>query len=353
MLHFFTILTAVLFACVSYLNTLRGEVDHVSYALAKTTLQIFPTKFPRNDSVDPDRWRARFKTVSTIRFSHLHPTSSVDVYHDGVSAGDFRLLRIYNGNSSATDDTMKDVLVFYFGGGFVLGGVDENDELCRLFAKYTDFVVVAVQYSLAPEHPFPRGFNDTMAGLQWVKNNIAQHGGNPERIFISGESAGGNLAAAVTARNLDTDFVAVEDRVSIIGALLVYPGTSGNFSLPSFIDYANFSGILTTNIVKHALDLYSGGIPCTVEQYTCLPMYIPDTILAQFPPTEFVVAEYDVLRDDSLLLMERMQALQVPVTLSHYRSTIHGFFGRQLFPEGINSIKKASAKLLEMAKRTL
>ncbi len=352
MLHIVSILVALLLVCVSYLNTLRGEVDHVSYALAKASFQIFPTTFPRNDSVDPDRWRARFKTVSTISLSPVHPTSSVDVYHDGVVEGDFRLLRIYNGNVGATD-TLKDVLVFYFGGGFVLGGVDENDELCRLFAKYTDFVVVAVQYSLAPEHPFPRGFNDTMAGLRWVRDNIAEHGGNPERIFISGESAGGNLAAAVTAHNLDTDFVSEDNRVSIIGALLVYPGTSGNYSLPSFITYANYSGILTTNIVKHALALYSGGTPCTPEQYTCLPMYIPDRFLAQFPPAVFVVAEYDVLRDDSLLLMERMQALQVPVTLSHYRSTIHGFFGRELFPEGINSIKQASAKLLEMAKRNL
>ncbi len=111
MLHIVSILVALLLVCVSYLNTLRGEVDHVSYALAKASFQIFPTTFPRNDSVDPDRWRARFKTVSTISLSPVHPTSSVDVYHDGVVEGDFRLLRIYNGNVGATD-TLKDVLVY-------------------------------------------------------------------------------------------------------------------------------------------------------------------------------------------------------------------------------------------------
>jgi len=344
-----TTAVAVLASAAFYLNLQRGEADLVSYALAKVTLQVFPTTFPRNDSIDPPKWRERFNAVSTISLSPLFATSTTDVFHDGVEKGDFRLIRVYNGGASPSEQ-LKDVLVFYFGGGFVLGSVDANEELCRLFVKNTNFVVVAVQYSLAPEYPFPRGFDDSMAGLQWVKKNIARYGGNPERIFISGESAGGNLATAVTARNLDTVFVAVEDRVSIIGALLVYPGTSGNFSLPSFIEYANYSGILTMNLVKHALSLYSGGAPCTTDQYTCLPMYVPDAILAQFPPTEFVVAEYDVLRDDSLFLADRMHALSVPTTVSLYRSTIHGFFGRPLFPEGLNSIERASAKLLEMSR---
>lgn len=352
MLHYFTGITTVLIAFIIYTNEQRGHVDMVSYSLARLAYHALPETFPKNDSIDPVLWRARHSSMC-INLKGENPVSVVDIYHDGVVEGDHRHIRIYNGNTAtARDGAPKDVLVYYFGGGFVLGSVQDNDPLLRLFADLTDFVVVGVEYSLAPEHPYPRAFNDAFAALRWVQENIASHGGHPDRIFVSGESAGGNLAAGVTARNLDTNHVAVEERVGVIGTLLVYPGTSGNYSLESFTKYAKFNGILTTEKVKHVFNLYSGGVAYTTDEYALMPMYIPSHILAQFPPTEFVVAEYDVLRDDSLLLIERMKAVAAPVSMTMYPHTIHGFFGRDVFPEGYSSVVRAAKKLLEMSAET-
>jgi acetyl esterase len=327
---------------------LRGKVDLISFTVAKLSYAVFPTNFPRNDSIDPDKWRARVKAVSIPL--HAKPgVSVVDIQHDGVVKDEFRLIRLYN-SGSASDQTPRDVLVYYFGGGFVVGCVEENDGLLKTMAGETNFIVVGIQYSLAPEYPYPRGFNDSLAGLRWVKHNIAQYGGNPERIFVSGESAGGNLAAGVTARNLDTRYVPVEDRVNVIGTLLIYPGTSGNFSLESYQKYSTYNGILTTSTVKHVLGLYQGGVVYNnTEEYTLFPLYIPKHILSQFPPTIFVVAEYDVLRDDSLLLIERMKAVNAPVHMSMHND-IHGFFGRDLFPNSPAAVKNACRILKNIAR---
>jgi acetyl esterase len=343
-------LTAV-FACLSALvalvNHQRGEVDLISFAVAKFTYAVFPENFPKNDSVDPAKWRARVRAASRPLFTKPQ-VSFIDIQHDGVVAGDSRLIRVYNYNSTA-GAAPRDVLIFYYGGGFVVGCVEENDGLYRTMAKETNFVIVAVEYSLAPEFPYPRALHDSMAALHWTRDNIAQYGGNPDRVFVGGESAGGKLAAAVTARNLDTEYVAVENRVNVIGTLLVYPGTSGNFSLPSFTKYATYNGILTTQTVKHVLSLYRGGVDYDTSEYGLLPLYTPAHILAQFPPTEVVVAEYDCLRDDSLKLVERLRAVKAPVHMTMYRRSIHGFFGRDLFPEGHKAVVQACKVLKNIA----
>lgn len=335
-------------ALVALINIQRGEVDLWSFAIAKLSYAAFPVNFPKNDSVDPVKWRARELAGSKSFFSKPN-VSTVDILHDGVVEGDHRLIRLYNYNSSSNAEP-RDVLLYFYGGGFVVGSVEGTDGIYRTMAAETNFVVVGVEYSLAPEFPYPRAFLDCQAALRWTKDHIAEYGGNPDRIFVSGESAGGNLAAAVVARNLDTDYVPVEDRVSVIGTLLVYPGTSGNFSLPSFTKYATYSGILTTQTVKHVLSLYQGGVTYDgPSEYALFPLYTPAHILAQFPPTEVVVAEYDCLRDDSLMLIERLRAANAPVHKTMYRRSIHGFFGRDLFPESHRAVVNACRILKNIA----
>lgn len=348
-MQIFTILFACIAAFVAYLNFLRGEMDVVSFGVAKITHHILPIKFPQNDSVEPSKWRERIKSVSSPIWAKPD-VNIVDIQHDGVVQDDFRLIRLYNAGNSNSEP--RDVLLFLHGGGFVVGSVDENDALCKTMAAETGFVVVSAQYSLAPEHPYPRGLNDSMAALHWIRDNIASYGGNPQRIFVSGESAGGNLAIAITARNLDPAYYSVQERVSIIGLLLVYPGTSGNFTLDSFVKYSNFNGILRTSTVEHVLELYKGGVTYGPEEFYLLPMYTPAALLAQFPPTEFVVAEYDCLRDDSLLMAQRMREAkrEMDVHVTRYRTAIHGFFGRDLFPEGHRAVVAACRTLLKIAR---
>jgi acetyl esterase len=264
-----------------------------------------------------------------------------------VVPGEKRLIRIFNANNSS-HSAARDVLLFYFAGAWMLGNVDDNDKLCKTLAAQTGFIVACVEYSLAPERPFPRGFQDSVAALRWVKRNVAKYGGDPNRVFLSGESAGGNLVTAITAYNYDPHQTSAEDQVSLLGLLLVYPPTAANFSTDSYIKYARFNGMLTASEMRHAWEMYSGGVKVDYSDYWYQPLHAPSTLLAQFPPTIVVVAEYDVLRDDALMLAARLVEANVSVDVTVY-PTIHGFFGRDGSALGGKAVMEATAKLRRLS----
>lgn len=333
----------------SYIYAFKGNAEITAFAVSKLAIAFMPETFPGNDTQEAQLWRRLF-SISSISLRSYPDIQYSDVQVvNGRYAGEERLIRVYNGGSS---DNLRDVAVFYFSGAWILGSVSDNDRLLRNMALHTGFVVVGVEYSLAPEYPFPRGFDDALFGLQWVKHNIAQYGGNPERIFVTGESAGGNLAAAVAAHNLDIEFTSVEDRVNVVGVALVYPPLAANFHTESYTKYARYSGILSGAQMQHGWSLYAGGRHIPESDYTFQPLYAPDRLLSQFPPTEILVAEFDVLRDDSLMFADKLQALGVPVHVQMYNDTIHGFFGRDFSPSGDSSVKYLSDRLLAMSTST-
>eukprot|EP00600_Ochromonadales_sp_CCMP1393_P007489 CAMPEP_0174964160 /NCGR_PEP_ID=MMETSP0004_2-20121128/5726_1 /TAXON_ID=420556 /ORGANISM="Ochromonas sp., Strain CCMP1393" /LENGTH=396 /DNA_ID=CAMNT_0016212855 /DNA_START=59 /DNA_END=1249 /DNA_ORIENTATION=- len=357
----------VLFAIV---YAWQGEVEFVSFILAKGSYLFMPEVFPKNDTADANLWRDILRTSSLYQLPPVE-VNVVDVYIDRPDDNNSKQwLRIYNSNSTASD-VPKDVLIFYFPGAWMLGGIPDTDHLIRTIAAETNFVAVSVDYRLAPEHPFPHGFNDAFNGLQWVKNNIGHYGGDPFRIVVTGESAGGNLAAAVTARNLDRDYVSFQDRASVIGLLMVYPPLAANFTTESYMKYSTYNYMLTATEMKYAWNMYGGGTDTaaggdldevedgtstgtgsrastvTTEKeisirteidttlttsdprgYTYQPILTPNHILQEFPPTVMIVAEYDVLRDDSYNFAERLHRLGIDCEVHNYNSTIHGFLGR-------------------------
>jgi acetyl esterase len=343
MSSFLTIFIPVMLILITCINFAREGVDFTSFMCSKLSLQFLPPVFPQNTLEDAKRFRNFLYLGSKLSIVSDPDILSQDVSFPGSRLDQSVRVRIYN---QGGDNDKKDVLIYFFPGAWIIGGINDNDSLCKHFAKYTGFVVVAVDYSLVPEYPFPHGFNDARASLIWTKHNIASYGGNPKRIFVSGESAGGNLAAAVTARNLDAEFTSEDDRVSVVGLLLVYPPLAANFSTESYVKYSRYNGMLTTAVMKHAWELYRASSAIADDDYTFQPLLTPLHILAHFPPTHIVVAEYDVLRDDSLLFAEKLQAASVTVTVANYNTTVHGFFGRSLFPAGLRAVREASDVLL-------
>lgn len=330
----------------SYIYAFKGNTEIIAFSVSKLAIAFMPETFPGNDTQEAQLWRRLFSIASiSIRSYPAINYTDVQVV-DERYAGEERLIRVYHGGSV---EKQRDVAVFYFSGAWILGSVADNDRLLRNMALHTGFVVVGIEYSLAPEYPFPRAFEDALFGLQWVKKNIAQYGGNPERIFVTGESAGGNLAAAVVARNLDTEFTSHVDRVSVAGVALVYPPLAANFETESYIKYGRYSGILSGAQMQHGWALYAGGRQIPDSDYTFQPLYAPDRLLSQFPPTEILVAEYDVLRDDSLMFADKLRALDVLVHVQMYNDTIHGFFGRDFSPSGDSSVQYLCDRLLAMS----
>ncbi len=222
------------------------------------------------------------------------------------------LVRIYAPES----DRSLPVTVYFHGGGFVIGNLDSHDNVCRALANRTPAIVVSVDYRLAPESPFPAAPIDAYDALQWVIAHAGEFGGDPARVAVAGDSAGGNLAtvAALMARNRKGHLPVFQ--------LLVYPVTDATHSQPSYEE--NGEGyFLTKEAMQWFLRHYVPDGQDKRHPYLS-PLFEKD--LTGLPPAHIIVAEYDPLRDEGTTYARRLEAAGVQVTISHYAGLVHGFF---------------------------
>ena len=206
-------------------------------------------------------------------------------------------------------------LVYFHGGGWVVGSLDSHDGPCRALAARTPCVVVAVDYRLAPENRFPAAVEDAWAATAWVAEHAASIGADPRRIAVGGDSAGGNLAAVVALRARDHG-------LSLALQLLVYPVTDRSFDTPSYRECAS-GYFLTLDSMRWFWDHYLGPDGDGADPEAS-PLRAAD--LAGVAPGLVVTAEYDPLRDEGEAYARRLEEAGVPVTLSRYDGMIHGFY---------------------------
>lgn len=207
------------------------------------------------------------------------------------------------------------VLLYYFGGGWTLGSLDTSDVVCRTLAAEAGCLVVSVGYRLAPEHPFPAAVHDCHAGLRWVAAHTGELGADPARLAVGGDSAGGNLAAAVT-------LLARDGGPRLAGQLLVYPNTdqlADDVSMRENADPCLFNHHSVAWYARHYLR-----DPADAADPLASPLRAAD--LSGLPPALVVTAEYDPLRDQGEAYARRLAGAGVPVELTRYPGMAHGFF---------------------------
>ena len=207
------------------------------------------------------------------------------------------------------------VLVFFHGGGWVLGDLETVDNLCRRFANGSGCAVVSVDYRLAPESKFPGPFEDCMQAVRVISEQAGSFGIDPSRLAVGGDSAGGNLAASVA-------IAASRDRsIPIAFQLLLYPITHHAFDTPSYSDNAEGYG-LGREMMAWYWDQYLAR-PEDGRSPLASPLLAEDP--AGLPPTLVITAGYDVLRDEGQAYARKLEAAGVAVELIHYPGMIHGF----------------------------
>jgi acetyl esterase len=211
---------------------------------------------------------------------------------------------------------LRPALVFFHGGGWVIGDLDTHDGICRSLANAADCVVASVDYRLAPEHRYPTAAEDAFAATRWVATEGRRLGIDGRRLAVGGDSAGGNLAAVVTlmARERGGPPLAFQ--------LLVVPCTHHAFDTPSYKDCGE-GYLLTRDAMRWFWNLYLRR-PEDGREAFASPLLAPN--LAGLPPALVITAGYDPLRDEGEAYAARLREAGVPVTLTRYPGMIHGFF---------------------------
>lgn len=229
------------------------------------------------------------------------------------------------------------VLVYAHGGGFVFCDVDSHDGLCRSLANLTPAVVVSVDYRLAPEHAWPTAAEDVYAVTRWVADHAAELGGDPARIVVGGDSAGGNLAAvtALMARDRGGPDLAAQ--------LLLYPVIAAEFDTESYRLFG--SGYYNP---RPALQWYwDQYVPDTADREH--PYASPlNASLVGLPPAVVVLAGHDPLRDEGMAYADALSAAGVPTVLRPFEGGIHGFMTMPMLDVAHTARRQASSGLAEL-----
>ncbi len=209
-------------------------------------------------------------------------------------------------------------IVYYHGGGHVIGSLDTHDFIARNLCAGSEALVASVDYRMGPEHKFPAAVEDSFAALQWVRANAASLGADPSRIGVHGDSAGANLAAVVALQARDAAIP--ELRLQS----LVYPVGDYTLSGASYRRYARGCGMLTPDAMAWFGRHYLRS-PADAEDWRASP--IKASSFAGVAPAIIVVAECDVLHDDGEGYAEALRGAGVPVEYREYAGMIHGFLG--------------------------
>ena len=295
--------------------------------------QMAALKMPKSWEVGPQAARAAMK-MSIFRKGNT-PIGKVEDRTIPGPGGELDV-RIYT--PLTTSSNVLAGLVFFHGGGFVLGDLDTHDDLCRVLANESGFRVVSVDYRLAPEHPFPAAVDDCFAATKWVAANAGTLGIDAKRLAVGGDSAGGNLAAVVAQ-------LARDDGPNIAFQLLIYPVAQlGAPDTPSMRE--NAKGYF---LEKEGMDwftrLYAPDKDSRHDPRLS-PLQAKD--LSGLPPAYVITAGFDPLRDEGRDYADALDKAGVSITYVNYPGMVHGFFSmRSLIPKAREAVAAAAAALRE------
>ncbi|WP_194894330.1 alpha/beta hydrolase [Catenulispora pinisilvae] len=303
-------------------------------------------------TVTPEVARAGARRLSAASVGEPEPVAEVTERVLGTDAGDVPV-RIYRpagtptgvvgateatgatGVSGTTGARPLPVVVFFHGGGYVLGDLDSHDGLARALANGSQSVVVSVDYPLAPENKFPAQPNAGYAATAWIADHAAELRVDPSRIAVAGDSAGGNLAGVVTlkARANGGPYIGFQ--------LLIYPDLDFRRTNHSITELAGQYGNITREAQQWFMNHY-----LTTEAEKLHPLVSPllEPDLTALPPAHIITAEYDALRDEGEEYGRRLAAAGVPVTVKRYDGMIHEFL-RHPFDDAKVAIDDATTAL--------
>ena len=286
-------------------------------------------KLPGFHTMPPPEARRLFRVMRGL----AGKPDPVDTVEDRVTPGSVPL-RLYRPLDSGPGPLP--VLVFFHGGGWVLGDLETVDNLCRRLANASGCSVVSVDYRLSPEAKFPEALDDCSEAVGFVVREAESFGVDPGRVAVGGDSAGGNLAASVALRSLEPG------SPKLAFQLLIYPIIDFSFDTPSYSENSDGYG-LGRDVMAWYWDQYLAEASDGLSPLAS-PLRADD--LSGLPPALVITAGYDVLRDEGRAYARRLEEAGVEVELEHYPGMIHGFLQMaDTFDQGKLAIEHAGRSL--------
>ncbi|NEV77959.1 alpha/beta hydrolase [Rhodopseudomonas sp. BR0C11] len=270
---------------------------------------------PAYETLTADEARAYYSAARLV--SNPDPAEMASVRSIAIPgpAGDIPA-RLYTPNKLRQDEGLAPALVFFHGGGWVIGDLETHDVVCRGIAQDGELLVISVDYRLAPEHKFPAAVNDAIAATRWIADNAKKLGIDPEQLSVGGDSAGGNLSAVVALHARD------HGGPLLAGQVLIYPATDFSMRHPSHSE-PETSVLLTHSVIRWFRDHYLSGAQ-DAEDWRASPARAET--LAGLPPAFVITAGADPLRDEGDEYARRLVDAGVPVMHRAYPGQFHGFF---------------------------
>ena len=285
---------------------LHPQIQRVLQVMAEANLRPI-------EAMTPAEAREQMEATAQARKAEPLPVDRVRERSVAGPAGDIRL-RLYWPNRAAP----LPAIVYYHGGGHVIGSLDTHDLVARNLCAGAEALVASVDYRMGPEHRFPAAVEDSFAALKWVHANAKELGADPDRLGVHGDSAGANLAAVVALMARD----AGSPRLRLQS--LVYPVADYRLVGDSYDKYTQGYGLLTRESMVWFRNHYLRS-PKDAEDWRASPINAPS--LGDVAPAIVITAECDVLHDDGERYAGALRRAGVPVEYKEYPGMIHGFFG--------------------------
>jgi acetyl esterase len=268
---------------------------------------------PPFESLTPDEARTAYMNGRRLLQPDPEPVGDA---HDTTAPGPHGPIpvRLYRPMGAPADAKLP-VLIYYHGGGWLLGGLDSHDVVCRRFANAAGCRVVSVDYRMAPEHKFPAAVDDCEATTRWAIDNAATLGIDVTKVAVGGDSAGGNLAAVMALMARDGALP------PLVFQLLIYPAT--DMAMTSVSSQSVREGVpLTSNTMKWFIDHYLRGAADVID-WRASPLRV--AAVAGTAPALVLTVGYDPLRDEGIAYAQRLEREGVRVLHMHWSDQVHGF----------------------------
>ena len=297
---------------------------------AELLKQMASAGMPALDTLSPQAARAQMTAMQKARGGAVEPVHKVDNRTIPGPAGPIAV-RVYTPAGAGPFP----LLVYYHGGGWVIGDLESHDNVCRSLTNQAQCVTVSVDYRLAPEHKFPAAVDDAYAAALWVAEHARELNGDSAQLAVGGDSAGASLSAVLAHLARD------RGKPGICFQLLIYPATDPLLDTES--RRVNTEYLLTPGMIRY---FYSHYIRTDADLKDPLLSPAHASNFRGLPPALIITAEYDPLRDEAEVYGETLRKAGVPVEMTRYNGMFHGFFGMGEFLEkGKQAVAQAAQAL--------